>query len=72
MRVKLHFGKWSNQRITNILMSGYFLNDYITPTNYFSNHVVSFEHIFFAFDETMVPLLTQWLHCYHNAEALDQ
>ena len=46
MRIKLLFGKWLSQRINNVLISGHFLYDYVTPTNDFSNQVVSFEYVF--------------------------
>ena len=72
MRIKLLWGKWLSQRINNVLISGNFLYDYIKHTNDFSNHVVSSELRVWIFDETMVPLLAQWLHCYHNTEVLDQ
>ena len=46
MRVKLCLGKWLSQRINNIMISGYFLYDYIMSTNDFSNQVVSSEYMF--------------------------
>ena len=70
MRIKFLLGKWLSQRINNVLISGHFLYDYITPTNDFSNQVVSFEYML---GSLMRPwFLAQWLHCYHNTKVLDQ
>ena len=59
MRIKLLLGKWRSQRISNVLISRHFLYDYITPTNDFSNQVVSSEYVFGS-------LMRPWFIFLHN------
>ena len=59
MRIKFLLGKWLSQRINNVLINGHFLYDYITPTNDFSNQVVSSEYMF-------GPLMRLWFLCLHS------
>ena len=59
MRIKLLLGKRLSQRINNVLISEHFLYDYISPTNDFSNKVVSSKYVFRC-------LMRPWFLCLLN------